>query len=180
VVYEVEAKFRIKCSIEDMISRLSSLGFSEKDSFQEIDTYYNHPCRDFGRTDEALRIRKRVSEKTGHTACLLTYKGGRVVEGLAKKREELEIVVGDCSVMESILLRLGFKKVKTIVKNRIIYGNHDLEITLDNLHGIGWFMEIEAGRDIVEKLYRELRGCLNPVHKTYLEICIETGRCGDV
>src|SRR5439155_141896 len=50
----------------------------------ETDHYYNAPDRDFGRTDEALRLRRIADENC------LTYKGPRH-PGPTKTRTEIEL-----------------------------------------------------------------------------------------
>ena len=55
--YEVEQKFLVD-DPEALQNRLIELGASPSPSEQHSDTYYNHPCRDFSETHEALRIRR--------------------------------------------------------------------------------------------------------------------------
>ena len=56
--YEVEMKFRVadRAALE---SRLVELGATISVAQAEVDVYFAHPARDFARTDEALRIRRK-------------------------------------------------------------------------------------------------------------------------
>ena len=52
--------------------RLEASGAHFLESRVEEDLYFNHPSRDFGKTDEALRLR-RVNNN-----CKITYKGPKL------------------------------------------------------------------------------------------------------
>lgn len=153
----------------------------------EIDAYYSHPCRDFAKTDEALRFRRRTCSD-GSTNYIISYKGPRQhtnIQGL-KVREEQEIAVDEEETwlkLRSIFERLGFKLVASFAKNREMYSGIDFEAYLDTLIGVGHFIEIEAkkreSRELLERLMLHFMRTLGAsvVDKTYLEICLETGSC---
>src|SRR5688572_25250616 len=65
---EVELKFRAD-SLDRITADLVALGALAREPVSQIDQYFAHPCRDFGQTDEALRIR-RIGERN-----FVTYKG---------------------------------------------------------------------------------------------------------
>ncbi|GEM_PF-5062976 len=102
-----------------------------------------------------------------------------------KTRDELEIKLNTeyNSILNELLLKLGFKPVLAIAKKRIVYKYRGIEASLDELIGVGWFLELELQSDedrevfssLVKKLVVEYG--LKPVEKTYLEICIETNKC---
>ncbi|PKP56980.1 MAG: class IV adenylate cyclase, partial [Candidatus Altiarchaeales archaeon HGW-Altiarchaeales-1] len=58
---EVEVKAKIN-DLEKFEKRLNEINakFLKKEIQEDI--YFNHPCRDFAKTDEALRIRKTGNE----------------------------------------------------------------------------------------------------------------------
>lgn len=103
---EIEIKAKIEEDLSNKI--IENNGVFLREVFQE-DIYFNHPCRDFKESDEALRLRKEGNN------FILTFKGRRE-EGKIKKREEIEAKVEE-SIIE-ILERLGFKKVCIIRKKR--------------------------------------------------------------
>ncbi|ADI32370.1 class IV adenylate cyclase [Staphylothermus hellenicus] len=179
---EVEGKYRITCNnIRKINYFLEENGFKEKYRVVEKDIYYNHPCRDFSRTDEALRVRIRKYIGQGIVKIVLTYKGSRKIlaEGV-KARKEIEVELNNWRKMDKILLSLGFQRVASFVKERIIYRKKDVEVTIDHVYGLGRFMEVETNnRSIIENIYSSLSECLQPVNKTYLELCLETQKCRD-
>ncbi len=176
MVVEVEAKYMVLCDLEVFLNKLSKLNPIYVGSRLEIDTYYNHPCRDFRATDEALRIRTIKSLSKGVTH-VLTYKGKRLLDNMVKKREELELNISDPGILDEILIRLGFKKVARFSKKRIVYNVNNCMLSIDKLYGVGLFVEIEGSEDRIKEIHEFLSECLKPIGKTYLEICIETGRC---
>ncbi len=173
---EVEAKYRIVCSVEQIKQLLESIGASYIEVLQEHDIYLQHPCRDFSRTDEALRIRRMIG--AGGEKWILTYKGPRKMSGEIKSREEIEIELTDPAKTLRILNRLGFREIASISKKRYKYRYNDCDILLDHVKGLGVFLEIECRRkDEINKVKELIGNCIEPVYKTYLELCLETGAC---
>ncbi len=171
---EKEVKLRIS-SIDGVRKTIDQNGFRFIDKYIETDIYFQHPCRDFRESDEALRIRYRCSS----SGCVyrLTYKGPKkVVEGI-KHRSEYEIGISDSDNAISILNNLGFRQVLSFSKIRYVYRDRDAEISIDYLCGVGVFMEIEGSGDRVRELLEIFRRFGDVVEDTYLEICINTGRC---
>ena len=144
---EVELKFPLAQTVAESvwIERLEALGAVRGQRLAQRDRYYNHPGRDFAETDEAFRLRETDGELG------LTYKGPTLA-GRAKSRLEIEVpLAGGTSGrddVEQLLERLGFRPVRDVVKSRLPFqlGNddHDLEIVLDQVDGLGLYLEIEA------------------------------------
>jgi adenylate cyclase, class 2 len=110
-----------------------------KTEYQE-DTYFNAPHRDFAKTDEAFRIRKIPQDEKAEI--ILTYKGAKI-DKVSKTRKEIEVNVGDDEKIALIMENLGFQPVGTIKKERAIYLFDGYTISLDHVHQVGKFMEIE-------------------------------------
>jgi len=168
---EVEVKYR--ANLGKVRERVLALGFSPRGVSEEVDTYFQHPCRDFAATDEALRV--RVSGRSA----VLTYKGPRVGAG-AKTRVEVS-TSAEPSVVE-LLERLGFVKVAVVKKRREYYEGLGVLVSLDEVEGLGEFVEIEKvvarEEDIggaVEELRRiaSLLGLVEEVRETYLELVLK-------
>lgn len=142
---------------------------------KQKDTYFNHPNRDFAETDEALRIR----EMDGKT--YFTYKGPKI-DSITKTREEIEIQIEDPESAREFLLRLGFKEVRVVNKKRIKYHLNDFTVCLDEVAGLGQFVEIEASSDDQDQI-NELResiletlnswNLMKTERKSYLELLFE-------
>ncbi len=135
---EVKAKIKNPGNFEKMLKKINAK-FLKKE-IQE-DVYFNHPCRDFAKTDEALRIRKIGNET------FLTYKGKRL-DAETKTREEIEIKCG--KEISEILARLGFKAVANVKKVRKEYLFENLHICVDDVEQLGNFVEIE-GKELEDK-----------------------------
>jgi adenylate cyclase, class 2 len=138
---------------------------------EQADEYFNHPCRDFAETDEALRLRK---DSTGK----ITYKGPKI-DRSTKTREEIEMEVDDLEKMAAILVRLGFRSVARVRKKRKEYVLDGVTVSLDSVEGLGDFVELEImgedateGRSRIEKLRDEL-GLAGSERRSYLEMLIE-------
>lgn len=172
---EVELKFRVD-SLQKVKERLISLGARLLRSGEEVDIYLQHPCRDFGRTDEALRVRFLNDKVT------LTYKGPRYYSAGKARVESNVVVEGD--VVE-LLRNLGFKEFARLEKRREVYLLEEFAVYLDEVKGLGNFVEVElvvsneglieeaAGR-ILELAPRLDLSKDNIVGKTYLELFLSS------
>jgi len=154
---EYEVKIRVR-SLQPVRNRLAALGFRPETNLTERDIYFNSPGRDFGTTDEALRVRS-TAEGTS-----LTYKGPRAGIAGVKGREEVIVSVNPGGAMEEILLRLGFTRTAVVEKNREMYRVEGTFVALDEVSGLGPFVEIEApaglGADEAITLIARVRGRL--------------------
>lgn len=138
---EIELKAQYDSSKRpDLEQYLKEQGFQEVCSFNQQDEYFNHPERDFRTTDEALRLRREQHDDAVH--CCLTYKGPNA-SGIGQSRRELETRVKDEQKMRQILQTLGFHSVAEVKKRRKEYKKEDLTVCLDELDGLGSYIELE-------------------------------------
>jgi adenylate cyclase, class 2 len=132
---EIEIKSRCE-NPEAIAHRILNMGGKHAGTVVESDTYYNHPSRDFKTTDEALRIRQTQQ------GAVITYKGPKIGEK-SKTRFERETEVENPQAMSDVLVKLGFSPVDTVVKKRDLYRIDDVEICLDDVEGVGRYVELE-------------------------------------
>lgn len=138
----------------------------------EIDTYYNHPSRDFAETDEALRIRM-CGEKS-----YVTYKGPKI-DALSKTREEIETEIKDSDVAKQLLVALGFHPVVEVKKVRRLYRLSPFDICLDDVENAGTFVEVETSGESVVELRNAALDLLKELNlkkydrRSYLELLLE-------
>ncbi len=167
-----ELEIEIKAYCPDMNSvknLLQDLGAEFIKKCVEKDIYFNHPGRDFGETDEALRLR----DVSGQTT--LTYKGSKLSRN-SKARVEEETVVEDFESMKTILINLGFTDSGNVEKKREYFKFDGIEICLDRVKSLGDFVELEIkGVDIEsteKKLYElaEKLGLKKFETRSYLEL----------
>lgn len=136
---EVEVKAKIR-SFDEMRKRLDEINAVKVKTEHQEDRYFNSPVRDFAQTDEALRIRETKSDDKHNL--FITYKGPKI-DAKSKTREEVEMEIEDADKASKIFENLGFKEVRTVVKDREYYQYENYEISLDNVHGLEPYMEIE-------------------------------------
>lgn len=147
---EIEIKVKVP-SLDEIRVKLLKNGAKLIADQEEHDLYYNAPHRDFGVTDEALRIRYLTKQICGKAMPPnVTYKGPKVGREGFKSREELIVDISSAEEYCLILERLGFHLTAEVVKHREIYQCQDTIVTLDTLPGIGTFSEIEASFDLSE------------------------------
>lgn len=169
---EVELKYRSPGN-EKIKRALTRLGAKEISTGAMEDVYFSHPAKDFGKTDEALRLRKKedIAE--------LTYKGPRMHLDSSKAREEITLKTDDPLAVQRIVERLGFMESYTIRKHRTSYLMDKLRVDVDLVDGLGEFVELEVltesperSKMLLETARTEL-GLEKLEPKTYLELMME-------
>jgi adenylate cyclase class 2 len=192
-VYEVEQKFPV-ADPAALEARLVGLAARFRAPVEQVDRYFAHPCRDFVKTDEALRLR-RVGDDVA-----ATWKGPRI-DSASKTRRELELGLAPVPPLPDgprggqatldrwteLLEALGFRRVRDVAKRRqaarVLWQGAEVEAALDHVAGIGDFLELElqaAAGEVplatacIESLARTL-GCDAQERRSYLELVIAAG-----
>jgi adenylate cyclase, class 2 len=169
---EVEVKARSRPETREVIL---SMGGELQAVEHHLDIYFNSPLRDFRESDEALRIRVREG------GARITYKGPKL-DCSTQSRKELTSGISDPEVLEEILTSLGFVRAGAVRKVRTKYLLNGLILAMDDVEGLGSFIEIEASgsedwsveRIKVEEMLNAL-GLGESLRKTYLEMLLESG-----
>ncbi len=143
-MYEVELK--IRTPHRPIRDRLNAIGAEPAGTVTQVDTYYDHPVREFAETDEAFRIRHEADTDGEHAK--VTYKGPLVDEG-SKTRRELETGVDNGDTMAEIAESVGFEPAATVKKERERFRYGEYTITLDTVDGLGEFVEVETEAEAV-------------------------------
>jgi len=179
--WEVEQKFRLSDG-QAAATKLAALGARFSKPLQQADQYFNHPARDFAKSDEALRLRQVGNDN------FITYKGPKI-DPATKTRRELELPLPQGphvpSQFAELLEALGFKPVATVHKTRqpgeLSWEGQAVHLALDEVDQLGSFLELEIGADdatieIARKalisLSKEL-GSGPPERRSYLELLLE-------
>jgi len=192
-VYEVEQKFRV-ADPAALEAKLVGLAARFREPVEQVDRYFAHPCRDFVKTDEALRLR-RVGDDVA-----TTWKGPRI-DSATKTRLELELGLAPVPPLPGgprggqatldrwteLLEALGFRRVRDVAKRRraarVHWQGTEVEAALDRVAGIGDFLELELqaaegelplATACIESLARTL-GCTAIERRSYLELVIAAG-----
>lgn len=145
---EVELKFPLadRNTLLTALDRVHpGLSFQQR---QETDEYFQHPCRDFKVTDEALRIRLSGG------VVELTWKGPKL-DPRTKSRKELELTVNELTEtsdqrhnrLREILLALGFSSAGLVHKTRhiakFLFHQRLVQVSIDTVEDLGLFAELE-------------------------------------
>jgi len=170
---EIELKVRIS-SLEPVRQQLIRLNAQFCGRIHEHDVYYNAPHRDFGITDEAIRVRYSDDH------AVVTYKGAKIKTSGLKAREELTTAVESGEIFEQVLDRLGFGKTAEVNKWRENYKLGTMAVSLDSVDELGTFAEIEImaeddDSDVslqIEKISKELGIQGEPILASYLELLL--------
>jgi adenylate cyclase class 2 len=177
----------MKFPVADMMAlaaRLTGLGAEISEAQAEVDVYFAHPARDFARTDEALRIRRKGR------ANFLTYKGPKV-DTTTKTRHEIDLPLppGEetAEAWMGLLEALGFSPVAEVFKSRckaqIAWQGRSVQVSLDAVEGLGTFVElelvvepagIETARQCIMSLADSL-GLARSERRSYLQLLMEQG-----
>ena len=170
---EVELKVKIP-SLDPVREELKRKNAQYRGRVHEHDIYYNAPHRDFGLTDEAVRVRYTDDH------AVVTYKGPKIKKFGLKAREELNFAVECGETFEKMLDRLGFRKTTDVNKWRESYQYGAASIELDTVDELGTFAEIEMITDSeddnptekIERIAREIGVTGEPLLASYLELLL--------
>jgi adenylate cyclase class 2 len=171
-IWMIEVEVKARCNPE-IREKIVALGAIQKGTEHHHDIYFNSPMRDFRITDEALRIRRKDE------GARLTYKGPKL-DSQTKSRLELTVMLDDPSAMEKILAELGFRPSGEVRKKRTKYALGEIIFALDDVAGLGTFLEIEAPAEDdwiakqahVMEIFHQL-GLEESIRKSYLELLMD-------
>jgi adenylate cyclase, class 2 len=176
---EVELKVRVP-SLDPVREQLVRNHAQSCGKVHEHDIYYNAPHRDFGQTDEAVRVRYTDSH------AVVTYKGPKIKKFGLKAREELNFAVESGETFETMLDRLGFSKTLEVNKWRETWKLGTATVSLDTVDGLGTFAEIEVitenendnPEDRIGKIAKEIGVRGKPILASYLELLLALKSAG--
>ncbi|PWI47011.1 hypothetical protein CEE45_14000 [Candidatus Heimdallarchaeota archaeon B3_Heim] len=112
-----------------------------KEEIEQFDTYFQSPINNFYITDEALRIRRILSQGENERI-ELTYKGPKMGTEM-KVREEITSGIDSHFETIKILEQLGFSIVMEVSKRRTNWWKQPITLSLDDVEGLGKFIEVE-------------------------------------
>lgn len=128
---EIELKYKIDNpkTIEERLSKLKAKFVKE---FRGIDSYFLVPENTNGM--KYLRVR----EKDGKSRLDYHYVNSTL------DTDEWETEIEDCETMKEILRKIGHTDDVIVDKMRKVYNYKNSEIVIDNVKGLGYFVEIES------------------------------------
>jgi adenylate cyclase class 2 len=147
---EVERKFTLT-DLDAVRATLAELGSDQIGTEHQIDTYYNHPGRDFLAGDvvsEWLRVRREHGTDNAAQIASLNFKRWLPLGAVESTHaEEYESTVGTPDTIAALLEALGFTEMVTVNKRRERWGLGEVEVAIDQVEGLGAFVEFEYKGD---------------------------------
>ena len=139
---EVEVKLPIP-DPEGVKNRILEAGFKEQRFIEERDTYFDNTRGDIRANGEALRVRETKDCRTGKKQAQINYKGKKL-DTQTMTRRELETGVEDGAVCREILQAIGYSPAEPeVIKIRTMLQKDSVTACLDNVRGLGDFLELE-------------------------------------
>lgn len=139
---EVEAKFPLY-NKNEVVKQIEKLGFRQiKTDKRQCDTYYSPPGREFYSGEiisEWLRIREEENIFSFNFKQWLPI-GAKI----QNQCNEYETIISDAVAMKKILDALGFEVKIVVDKTRNSWEAVDTVISIDEVEGLGCFIELEA------------------------------------
>lgn len=142
----IEAEVKVKANIEDIRILLENKGYIKVRSVYEKDTYFNSDYVDLKENDKALRIREYRHLDSRITRYILNYKGPKL-DDITMSREETEFEIPSFIHGNVLLIGLGYHEAGHVDKTRTVYKKNDISCCLDQVTGLGEFLEIEILTD---------------------------------
>ena len=144
---EIESKFKISDDItrDELLAILKDQLIAQISSKRQIDTVFLLPEQvDTPITpgSKIMRVRDALNPETGELQqSLMTLK----VEGQTKLvSDEYEFAVDDGNVARQMLTALGWQEIVTVDKVRFESKTEDYTICIDEVAGLGLFIELEV------------------------------------
>ncbi|WP_017570545.1 class IV adenylate cyclase [Nocardiopsis halotolerans] len=137
---EIEAKYRVT-DLEALLAALDTAGVPLSAPAEQDDQAYAPAGWEFG------------MPRTGHTFARLRTQNGlhvfttKTPVANAMECVEHETAVADREQMHLALLRLGYAPAIRIVKTRRVGRAGEIAVCVDELHGVGAFLEVELTVD---------------------------------
>ena len=139
---EVEVKLKI-CDRNRITQKLTTLDFRMGNQKKETDIYFDNAEGNFRKEDKALRIRQCENLTTKESICYMTYKGPKL-DHISMTRKEVELQIEDAQIGKEMLENLGFMSVHPVIKLRQYFHKENVTACLDQVEGLGDFMELEV------------------------------------
>ena len=138
---EIEVEVAFDNSKEEVIRILSKYEYiGEKEIY---DTYYYDPQRPNLKPEEDLRLNETFRVRKTDSSSYITYKKQHFKGKLWIYSDEYETSIGDADTIKKVISLLGLKPLIKVHNKRKIYKHKNFEIELEEIDGLGLFIEVE-------------------------------------
>ncbi|MFP4656821.1 MAG: class IV adenylate cyclase [Candidatus Woesearchaeota archaeon] len=146
---EIELRSKVEHDVE---AKICDLGAKKIKETQQSDEYFKFAL------DSERRLVIRIRKK-GDGGAYLTFKGSSEhKDDIAWQEWESEIE--DEEVLRKLLLSNGLETVVLIDKKRKTYTYEDFEINIDEIKGLGVFIEVELVSEKVEEAKKRIQNLM--------------------
>lgn len=144
---EIEVLYKLHDTIDSAKSKLNQFKFIG--SKKTLDIYYYDPLRNELKPNESGKIFQcfRIRSKNGQYS--LAYKIDKYNGDEWLYSDEFETVVGSFDSCQEIITNLGLKELIKVDNTKFTYLTDKYEIVLEEVVGLGAFLEVEAKEDDV-------------------------------
>lgn len=156
---EIEILVAFDNTKEEALNILSPFQFIEEKEVH--DTYYEDKLRDNLKPEANLRVNElfRIRRKGGY--CYITYKKNHFEGNRWLYSDEYETKAQNYEMMEKIISMLGLEVQVVVHNKRRFYHYKDYELILEEVEGLGMFLEVEKmapeSEQNVKKIKQEIR-----------------------
>ena len=138
---EIEVEVTFDNSKEEVIKKLSKFDYiGEKEI---CDIYYYDPLRDTLKPESDLRLNETFRLRKTNNSFYITYKKQHFDGKLWVYSDEYATKVEKYDIVKSIITLLGLEPLIIVHNKRKIYKYEDYEIELEEVDGLGIFIEVE-------------------------------------
>lgn len=138
---EIEILVDFDNTKEEALEILSKFSFIEEK--EVYDTYYEDPLRVNLKPEANLRINELFRVRRKGTDCYITYKKQHFEGNRWIYSDEYETKAENYEMIEKIIEMLGLEVQVVVHNKRRFYHYEDYEITLEEVDGLGMFLEVE-------------------------------------
>lgn len=154
---EIEILVKVLESKKSALKKLSR--FKKDHVARVVDKYYYHPANKNMMRSKNLGITEYFRIRRKDTKSFITYKKDKFKGKRWLYADEYELEISDPKNMEMILKMLKMKSLVTIDNIRTFYYYKNYEIVLEDVKGLGLFLEIErlnANKERPERIREEI------------------------
>ncbi|PIN80310.1 class IV adenylate cyclase [Candidatus Woesearchaeota archaeon CG10_big_fil_rev_8_21_14_0_10_32_9] len=143
---EIELLFELKESLSSTLDKLNSNQDLKKMGEKYTEDYYFYdPLREDLKPDESYSLKKCFRIRKQNDKTYLTYKIDHLSEkGIWQYSDEFETEVNSFETSKKIVDLLGLKPLIQVKNRKHIFVKDSFEITIEDVEGLGLFLEIEC------------------------------------
>jgi len=152
---EIEILIEVKSSKEEAVKALEK--FTSHGIKKTLDIYFSDPLRKDLQPDKENKLYRafRLRQKDGKNS--IAYKVDHFDETTWSHSDEFETEVEDFETMLHIIKNLGLEELVRVDNEKHTYTTPEYEIVLEDVKGLGLFMEVEKLEEVPDEKVAETK-----------------------